>query len=224
MSEQELIRACAEVDDNAAWEEFVSRYKRPISLSILRIAREWGQTPAEILDDLIQETFLKLYADKCRLLLQFTIQHPEAAVVGYIKTIAINLTHDYFRSLFADKQGGGQVQQLDPELEPRTKPVDSRKVIEQPVLLGEIDRYLIHACSGSHKDRDLLIFRLHYWQGMSASAIAGVSGIILSAKGVETAIYRLTRLVREHIVGTRSDRTANSEPEKKDFDSENPFD
>src|ERR1700730_150094 len=38
MSVAELIRACAESNDGAAWEEFVARFQRPIGLSVLRTA------------------------------------------------------------------------------------------------------------------------------------------------------------------------------------------
>ena len=38
MTVEELIRSCAESNDGAAWEEFVARFQRPISLSITRTA------------------------------------------------------------------------------------------------------------------------------------------------------------------------------------------
>src|SRR5579864_8958777 len=97
MSAEDLIRACTELNDGAAWTELVARYRRPISLSIIRAADQWGQAPQEIVDDLVQETFLKLCADRCCLLLEFTVQHPEA-VAGYIKTIALNVARDYFKA------------------------------------------------------------------------------------------------------------------------------
>ena len=74
MSAEELIHACAESNDGAAWEEFVARFHRPISLSILRIAYQWGNRPQQVVDDLVQETYLKLCSDKCRL--QDERQHP----------------------------------------------------------------------------------------------------------------------------------------------------
>jgi RNA polymerase sigma-70 factor, ECF subfamily len=218
ISDQELIRACAENNDGAAWEAFVSRHKRAISLSIIRIAHEWGQTATEILDDLIQETFLKLYANQCCLLLQFTIHHPEAPVVGYIKTIAMNVTHDYFRILFTEKRGRGQIQQIpsDPEFEANMVPDNSHKAMERHILLNQIDQYATQCSSGIDQDRDLLIFRLHYRQGMSASAIAALPGIRLSAKGVESAIFRLTKQIRERIANTH---LRKPEPDEKGFQS-----
>ena len=76
MSEEQLIRACAESNDGTGWEEFVSRFHRPISLSIVRVANQWGAHPQQIVDDLVQDTYLKLCVDKCRLLREFAAQHP----------------------------------------------------------------------------------------------------------------------------------------------------
>ena len=219
MSDRELIQACAEENDSAAWEEFASRYKKPISLSIIRTAHEWGRAATEILDDLIQETFLRLYSNQCHLLLQFAIQHPEAAVVGYLKTIAVNLTHDHFRASFSEKRGRGQVQQLpsDPDFETNITPDDAHKDMEQQILLNQIDQFVIECSSGACQDRDLLIFRLHYRQGMTASAIAALPGIGLGAKGVESAIFRLTKQVRERIADARFRKSTDPELDEKGF-------
>src|SRR3954471_10617218 len=98
MSAEELIQACAELGDGAAWQEFVLRFQRPISLSIVRAAYQWGAIPEQVVDDLVQETYLKLCSDRCCLLREFAVQHPEA-VPGYIKTIAVNVARDHFKSL-----------------------------------------------------------------------------------------------------------------------------
>src|SRR6202453_2293371 len=108
MTVEELIRSCAESHDGAAWEEFVSRFQRPISLSIKRTACQWGKDPSQFVDDLLQETYLKLCADRCILLLEFARQHSGDAVLGYIKTIAVNVAHDHFKSLHSQKRGAGE--------------------------------------------------------------------------------------------------------------------
>src|SRR5882672_2826196 len=98
MSAETLIQACAESNDAAAWKEFVSRFHRAISLSILRAASHWSEAPLQVVDDLAQETYLKLCANRCRLLCDFSLEHPES-ITGYIKTIAVNVTHDHFKAL-----------------------------------------------------------------------------------------------------------------------------
>src|SRR5689334_89996 len=107
MSVEELIRACAISNDGAAWEEFVGRFHRPVSISIVRVAQKWGAIPQQVVDDLVQETYLKICADQCRSLLNFSTLHPEA-VAGYVRTIALNVANDHFKALHSKKRGSGQ--------------------------------------------------------------------------------------------------------------------
>jgi RNA polymerase sigma-70 factor (ECF subfamily) len=218
MSEQELIRACAESNDSAAWEEFVARFHRPVSLSIVRAAHQWGELPHQVVDDLVQETYLKLCADKCRLLRDFAVQHPEA-VAGYIKTIAVNVTHDHFKSLHSQKRGSGETAQSIEDVEPKAQSASlgGQEAMERAVLLREISRCLETCSAGPDQERDCLIFWLYYQQGMSAKAIANLPAVGLTAKGVESAIFRLTRQVREQVAGLRAQTSVSPQPDKKGF-------
>jgi RNA polymerase sigma-70 factor (ECF subfamily) len=200
-SAEELIRACAEANDPAAWDEFVARFQRPISLSIQRIACRWGKAPAEFVDDLLQETYLKLCADKCRLLFQFAERHPDEAVLAYIKTIAINVAHDHFKSLHSQKRGAAETDQLHEDFDPVAESCSfgGPDALEREVFLKQVNSQVQDCAAGSNQERDCLIFWLYYLQGMSAKAIAAVATVKLTAKGVEAVIFRLTRCVREHL-------------------------
>lgn len=211
-SADELVRACAESGDAAAWEEFVSRFQRPISVSIIRTALQWGAVPGQVVDDLLQETYLKLCANKCQLLLEFAVQHPEA-VPGYIKTIAANIVHDHFKSRHSQKRGAGRSQESLEGIEPsaENKSLGSPGAMEQHILLRQIDRCLDACSAGPDHDRDRLIFWLYYQQGMSAKAIAALPTVGLTAKGVESAILRLTHSIREQMIGLRSVQSGGTE-------------
>jgi RNA polymerase sigma-70 factor, ECF subfamily len=218
MSDEELLRACAEGNDSAAWGEFVSRFHRPISLSIIRATYQWGQNPQQTVDDLVQETYLKLCASKCRMLLEFASQHPEA-IGGYVKTIATNVAHDYFKSLHSQKRGSGGVSQIVEDSDPKAPPsaTGGQQAMEREVLLKQIQKCL-EACShGPDHERDCTIFWFYYRQGMSAKDIAALPTIGLSAKGVESAIFRLTRMVREQLVGLQLQKGSSSTPGEKGF-------
>jgi RNA polymerase sigma-70 factor, ECF subfamily len=209
MSAEELIRACAELNDGAAWTEFVSRFRRAISLSIIRTADHWGQAPLEVVDDLVQETYLKLCADKCSLLLEFTVQHPEA-VTGYIKTIAINVARDHFKALHSRKRGEGETDQFREDAEPQAHigGFGGPNAMDREVLLKQIDDRLQSCAAGPNQERDCLIFWFYYLQGMSAKAIAALATIKLTAKGVEAVIFRLIRCVREQLGGAGTQNSA----------------
>jgi RNA polymerase sigma-70 factor, ECF subfamily len=75
---RELIRACAESNDSRARESFVARFERPISLSVIRTAKQWGEAPDEVAADLVQETYLRLCDGRSHLLYNFALSHPEA--------------------------------------------------------------------------------------------------------------------------------------------------
>ena len=215
---EELIRACAESNDGAAWNEFVFRFQRPIQLSIIRTASQWCQPPQQALDDLVQETYLKLCADKCRLLLQFAVQHPES-VVRYVKVIAVNVAHDYFKSRFSQKRGAGQASHDLAKVDAPGQSYNAggQESIERQVLLRQIAEVLETCSAGPDQQRDSLIFWLYYRQGMSAKAIAAVPTIGLTPKGVESAILRLTRLVRDRLAIAHAKAPNEKGPEQKGF-------
>jgi RNA polymerase sigma-70 factor (ECF subfamily) len=215
MPVEDVIRACAETNDGAAWEEFVARFERAISLCVFRVAQAWGKVPNQVVDDLVQETYLKLCADKCRLLLEFAVQHPEAAP-GYIKTIAINVARDHFKSLHSQKRGAGETNQWVADVEPQAQSgsFGGQGAMEREILLQEINRSLEACAAGPDRERDCLIFWLYYEQGISAKAIAALPGVGLTSKGVEAVIFRLTRQLRQHIVGFRSQDGATPPSEK----------
>ena len=168
-----------------------------------------------MVDDLVQETYVKLCADDQHLLLTFATQHPDA-VFRYVKTIAANLVHDYFKSRNSKKRGSGHTQESLENIDPvaGSESFGGSQSIERRVLLKEIDRLLDECSVGPEQDRDRMIFWLYHQQGLSAKSIAELPTVGLTAKGVESAICRLTRMVRERIVGLRSQSESSTTNEK----------
>ncbi len=214
LSAQDLIRACARSGDAAAWEEFIRRFHRLIAGVVLRTAWRWGENSRNVLDDLVQEVYLKLCAGHCRLLAELDLRHP-AALLGYLKVITTNVVHDHFKSLHAEKRGAGEAaEELDAlDLPAGNQAAGGPVALEREVLLREIDACLCALDSGATQERDRTIFWLHYRQGMSARAIAALPSIGLSIKGVESTLLRLTRLVRSELAG-RVTEVGNPEDEK----------
>lgn len=200
LSTEELVIACTESGNDKAWEEFVRRFRKVISTVVWRVARRYGEASNTVVDDLIQETFLKICSDNCRLLRDFEPRHPDA-FFGMIGVTAANVAHDYFRAKRSDKRGAGVA---DCELsEVNTIAPDSHRSgaaqIERNILLREIDSVLISLSSPS-ATRDREIFWLRYRQGFTTKAIAAIPSFRLTTKGVESILHRLTCLVRERLV------------------------
>jgi RNA polymerase sigma-70 factor (ECF subfamily) len=222
ISDEQLVRACAESNDGVAWNEFVSRFRRPISLSIIRTVRKWGQAPQQVVDDLVQETYLKLCTDHCRLLLAFAVRHP-GAVPGYIKIIAVNVAHDYFKSVYSQKRGAGQAHESLADIDPiaGTQSQGGPAAIENQIFLKQIDEYLGSCSAGPDPERDRIIFWLYHEQRWTAKEIAALPTIELTPEGVESAILRLKRLVRQHFVDLRAKPPGGSDGGEKDFGPQN---
>lgn len=197
----ELIRACADPCNSAAWQEFIARFQKLIAGVAMRTCERWGEYSSNAVDDLVQETYLKLSADNARLLRDFQSQQPDS-IYGYLKVITANVVNDHFRARNAEKRGGGANQEDINNIQcaSECQQSGSLSAIQCQVLLGEIDDCLERCIQGGKAERDKLIFRLYYRQGFSAKAIAAIPEVELkNVKGVESAILRITKLVRAEI-------------------------
>jgi RNA polymerase sigma-70 factor, ECF subfamily len=210
----ELISICAMSRESAAWEEFVKRFHRPIGLSVVRTAKQWGVVQQQVIQDLVQETYVRLWSDGCRHLLEFGAEHPDA-LSGYIKTIAANLTRDHFKHHHSKKRGSGAYEESVEKVEPHAseQTFGSPSLVERQILLKEIDQYLKECSVGPEQERDRQMFWFYYQHGLSAKAIAALPMIALSEKGVESALSKLTHLVRDRIAAQRL-RTLKTKDQK----------
>lgn len=204
LSPEALIQKCVN-GDVPAWEEFMSRYHRLIAGVVFRTTQKWGDVSPQTMDDLIQDTYLKLCADDYRLLRAYDPKHPDA-IFGYLKVITANLVHDRFKALHSEKRGGDQLIEDVTTLENRTdteKGFGSQEAMEREILLREIDGVLNTSSSGETARRDRTIFWLYYRQGFTTKAIAALPAIGLTIKGVESTLLRMTKIVRRRLVETR---------------------
>jgi RNA polymerase sigma-70 factor (ECF subfamily) len=196
LSSQELLKMCVTQAGAEAWEEFVRRFQPLIAGVVARTAMRWTDVSAGLVDDLVQETYLKLCTDEFRRLREFENRF-EDAIYGFLKAVAYNVTMDYFKVRHATKRGSQLLSKADFDTALQT--ASKENSMEDQVLLHEIEDLVNRI---TETDRDKLVFLLYYRQGFTAKAIAELPGIELGEKGVESCILRLTRQLRQHIVGS----------------------
>ena len=96
----------------------MSRVQKPIRLIITYTAAPWGSPSRGLVEDLVQVTYLKLWEGGRRLLRDFALPCPEG-ILGYLKRIAANATHDYFKHGHSQSSGGDEphvsTSDVDPE-------------------------------------------------------------------------------------------------------------
>lgn len=207
ISPEELVVACIQPGSETAWAEFVRRFHPLIARVALRVARQWGDPSPQVIDDLVQETYLKLCADRLRVLQNFKSAHKDA-IYGYIKVFTTNLVHDHFKVVHSQKRGGSATNTSidDPALDGALLTAASTPaILERDVLIQQIDACLQVVASGPGLERDRRIFWLYYRVGLPARAIAALPTVGLSTKGVESTLLRLTRQVRQRLVSSRQE-------------------
>ena len=200
LSSEDLVTACLGSDNEAAWSEFVRRFRSVISRVVLRTTRRWTHPPPDLLDDLIQESFLKLCADSSLVLRRFQSLHKDA-IFGFLKTVAANVVCDHFKFQMAKKRDITHTKTLSAmvSFDPPSSRTGSVRSMKDLVALRQIDETLCRLFSGENLNRNRTIFWLHYREGMSACAIASIPSLELNAKGVESVLRRMTLMIQSHI-------------------------
>lgn len=186
----QLFRACACAASTAAWKEFMRRYHPLLTAAAVRVSRRWGKGTADEIDDIVQEIYIKLCSDGSRVLTDFQVVRP-GEEFGYLKVVATNHAHDYYRRRSASKRGRDMA-----SLEDNLGVAVTDAGMERRLALAEVEKALLAGTQTQTGRRDRGIFRLYYQQGMTAKAIAELPGVELTQKGVEGVLHRLTGAVR----------------------------
>jgi RNA polymerase sigma-70 factor, ECF subfamily len=196
LSVKELVSFCLNSQDEAAWNEFVRRFQPLIAGVVTKCVFRRKRPKPDLIDDLVQETFLKLCANNFRALRNFSFKD-DHGFFGFLKVVASHVVEDYFRVQNSQKHGSGQDEEdFDESRMPPPSGPHSTQLAENAILMGQIERCLAKLASEPNFARDHAIFWLYYRQGLTAKAISQLPDITLSTKGVESTLLRLTRYVK----------------------------
>ena len=191
----DLIASCLDTNHADAWQEFVRRFQPLIAGVVARAATRWVAATDGIVDDLVQETYIKLCVENCRRLREFESRHDEA-FYGYVKSIAYSVTLDHFKKHYATKRGARLCSNVDPDASYRM--VGKESSTQTEFLLRELEEMSGQGLEGR---RDRLIFNLYYRKGYATTEIARIRSLGLSQKGVESCLHRLMDRLRKRVAG-----------------------
>jgi RNA polymerase sigma-70 factor (ECF subfamily) len=167
-----------------------------------RVARIWGSdaSPAAVAD-IVQEVFLKLCEQERRILRDFE-PRGEDSFLGLLRIVSASVANDYFRRQFSAKRGGKAVTTvlLEDEASMPADGANQSAQMQRSALLSQLDRKL-QLASPTIAERDRTLFWLYYRQGFTAEEIARLGGAGLTAKGVESALRRVTIWLRCQVDG-----------------------
>jgi RNA polymerase sigma-70 factor, ECF subfamily len=205
LTDEELMRLLLATRDEdlraELWVEFWHRFQPVIARTIRRrIARYTRWVDPDRVDDLVQDTFLKILKDDYKALRKFEFRH-ENALPCLLKVMAANVVEDDIRKKSSDKEGRGQAQEnIDDLLQP---PSDHSHAVESmfnSLRMNEIENCLQRRKGQPNFERDCKMFWLYFRDGLTAHEIAQLPDIgFKSVKGVESGLLRLTKWVVHYL-------------------------
>jgi RNA polymerase sigma-70 factor, ECF subfamily len=199
----DLLQECLHTRDEYLWAEFIRRTQPLITATITHRLRTCpSQIAGGVVDDLVQDTYLKLCENNFRPLREFKYDH-ENGIYGLLKAAACSVSGDYIRHCLSQKRGGGMATVCLEDGMAVLAPVNVAGHPEREVVLHEIDRLLATCSDDATLQRDCAIFWLYYRYGLTSNAIARIAYMGLTVKGVESTILRLTRRVKERYPAKR---------------------
>jgi RNA polymerase sigma factor (sigma-70 family) len=189
LSHQELITRCI-AGDEAAWSEFLKRFNKPIAAVLVKTLRRRMQPRPSLVDDLVQNTLLKLLENDCKALKVFKSQH-ENAIFGYLQVVSSNVAQDYLRRLEAKKRDARAEQELE-EVPPDMVADDhGARDAEHRAHINQVEARLKPLASEKEQE----IFWLYNRWGLTAREIAQL--FQMNIKTVENMLAKLLRLLKE---------------------------
>jgi RNA polymerase sigma-70 factor, ECF subfamily len=189
---RDLLHLCLSSDGEEQWREFVRRTQPLIASVIINTVRRWKTPAPSLVDDLIQDTYVKLFANDKKALRAIKNEY-ENTIFGYLRVIASNVVRDHFRQP-ANK--ADEIEISDAVFPPGPR---DRERLEFLQKKEQIKRILEMLSVSETYDRDAGIFWFFYEQGYTAKEISLLPAVGLTVKGVEAVLFRVARFVREKL-------------------------
>jgi RNA polymerase sigma factor (sigma-70 family) len=188
----DLLRECGrKVTDVALWEALQDRFHRQITTYVLRTIRiHHGKADADVASDLVQEVYLRLLEDKGRLMTSFRGE-TEFAVLAFLGRISMGVVTDFFRSQQAGKRMPAEIISLDQarrlENENRADDVDVTSILSWI----DVSRLMESEPDRRNATRNVLIFKLHYVEGLTVREISQYRSFNLTETAIEVILKNL---------------------------------
>ena len=210
----ELLSRCSRrPPDEIAWQEFVRRYHLTIRTNVLKTyyskaKKEMDRKPQfleDTIEDLVQTVYIKLIEDQNEALNRFEGKH-DNSIYQYLGIISINVVRDHFRETKAKKrpkisfsldqllETSGDSSLLGENLSDIDgSPMDGSSAY---FTIKDIEGALKQAVAGRNKDRDILIFKMRYYEGLTLDEISKAVGPKVSAVSVGSILNRIIKRLK----------------------------
>lgn len=210
LTNNQLVNLCAQEPRNrSAWFEFYARFDERIWLVIYRECNQKGLSENtvqfnQILQDLVQDVYVKLVEKNCKALKAF-IGVSENSFFTYIGIIARNVVRNYLKKMGAQKRPS--IEKSIDEILPidifKSTYVDPEDEFTLVIRKEEIEDVIDEFLKGRDKARNKLIFKLYFYEGFSPEEIASQFNFSLSAKRIGNIISEIKQVLRNELLAQK---------------------
>jgi RNA polymerase sigma factor (sigma-70 family) len=219
----ELFHLCAaERENEDAWSEFLSRYMTKLKYFVHGALRQvFGRStchdPSTASDglqesDLLQNSIVRLVENDCAAMKRFS-GTSENDLLAYLAVICRSSVLDTLRHNNAQKRKPPATENEESiiasirNFRPANHTGFEREILAHELAALSLQTIQAHSRSDDVSNRDRLVFKLHFFDGLSCSQIARCGGINLSKAGVEKLLKRLVGQVQTLASSGKSEET-----------------
>lgn len=198
LSSADLLRECGQrLTDPVLWKEFQARFHKTILTSITRVM--WSRFRTDCLEeacDVAQDVYIRLLADKGRLLRSFKGE-TDLSVKSFLARVTVNIVSDHYRLQRADKRQPADIISIEHARQQGRDLAGEGAELDVASILAWIDveRLMDSESDRRNAARNVLIFKLHYVDGFPVSEIAEFPAFGLK----ESAIHLVLQNMRTHL-------------------------
>jgi RNA polymerase sigma factor (sigma-70 family) len=188
-------------DDDRYWEEFVQRFNPCLTNSVYQTYRRFsvdGPPSSEVISDLLQEIYVRILKDKCAALMRFRGTSEFEAEV-YLMHIATSVTIDHMRYQRSLKRHA------------RTESLNNALILEElrshrgkifshytdELAENDVIRILKTGFKGRNRKRNILIFLLHFREGLTPQEIAEIDFFEIRPSTVSHLLVEMREMIRK---------------------------
>ena|SRR5579884_2369617 len=197
----ELLRQCGnKLGDRQAWELCTKRFQKLIFLYLLRALKFHSrrQDVTDLIPELAQEVWFKLCQNQASALRAFRGE-TDISVAAFFARTCNSVAIDHLRRTESLKRFGNVVS-IDEARDRESNEASTRDYKDPNVdaILKWIDVEKLAADDPDpkHAQRNAIIFKLHFIDGLTTEEIAESPGFELTEKGVGSVISRLRKRIK----------------------------
>jgi len=194
-SPSDFLRECGrQLTNPVLWQKFQERFQKLLFTYLLRglrYRREPGNM-CDLVNDLIQDVYMRLVQNEGQMLKCFR-GNTDFSVMAFLARISMSAITDHYRHQTAQKRQAPQV------VSSMDQPGNEAAEFNVAAIPFSIDvmRFVDFENDQRHAARNALIFKLHYIDGFTPTAIAAFPGFALSVSEIDAVLPRLKARLRE---------------------------